>query len=131
MIRIHRLRLRFASRRRPNSLPPYWKQVRAVVAFTPVLVLAAGCGQSADTPPASAKPDVIVTLDGPHHACVVALSSEAQGSTISCDDLVPFMRDELRLTNGAVCGIRTVPPVDEAQLTKIKVGLKDAGYRIR
>ncbi|MGC1520285.1 MAG: hypothetical protein WA803_01990 [Steroidobacteraceae bacterium] len=94
----------------------------------------AGCGSSTNTPAAgsaaiAAKPDVIVTIDGVHHACVVALSSEPQGSSVACDDIVPFMRDELRLAGGSTYDLRTIPEVDAAQKAKVESNLKGAGYR--
>src|SRR5882672_8590582 len=88
--------------------------VRAVFDSITVFTLLAGCGPSADTPvpvppPIAARSDVIVTFDGERHACVVALYSEAQGSAISCEDVVPFVRDELRLPSGSIYDIRTIP----------------------
>jgi hypothetical protein len=93
-----------------------------------------GCGSStnvptAASPPTGAKPDVIVTVDGARHACVVALHSEAQGSIISCDDIVPFVRDELRLASGSIYDIRTTPDVPAAQMAKVEASLNGAGYR--
>ncbi len=107
--------------------------VRAAFASVVGLLLA-GCGQSANTPPPApppiaAKPDVIVTLDGEHHTCLVALYSEAQPSSISCDDVVPFVRDELRVKSGSIYDIRTTPKVDEAERAKVESSLKGAGYR--
>jgi hypothetical protein len=108
--------------------------VRAVFASITVFTLLAGCGPSADTPvpvPAriAARSDVIVTVDGVRHACVVALYSEAQGSAISCQDVVPFVRDELRLPSGSIYDIRTIPDVDEAEMARVEASLKGAGYR--
>jgi hypothetical protein len=116
----------------PSSL-----RARAVLGSALGLVVLAGCGQPANTPaaapavppPIAAKPDVIVTLDGARHDCLVALYSEAQGSFISCDDVVAFVRDELRVPSGAIYDIRTAPNVDEAQRTKVEANLKGAGYR--
>jgi hypothetical protein len=90
-----------------------------------------GCGQSATPvpPPIAAKADVIVTLDGKQHACVVSLYSEAQGSIVPCDDIVPFLRDELRVPSGAIYDIRTIAHVDDAEMAKIGTNLKGAGYR--
>jgi hypothetical protein len=108
--------------------------IRVVLAATTSFVLLAGCGSSANTPvPApqriASKPDVIITFDGERHACVVALFSEAQGSTISCGDVVPFVRDELRLPSGSIYDIRTIPDVDEAEMSSVGASLKSAGYR--
>ncbi len=99
-----------------------------------VLITPAGCGSSTNTSapgaaPIAARPDVIVTIDGAHHACLVALYSEPQGSTVSCDDIVPFVRDELRLAGGSIYDIRTISEVDTAQMAKVKSGLDGAGYR--
>jgi hypothetical protein len=75
------------------------------------------------------KSDVIVTLDGEHHTCVVALISEPQGSTVPCADVVPFVRDELRLASGSIYDIRTIANVDDAERAKLEKNLKGAGYR--
>jgi hypothetical protein len=105
-----------------------------ITVLTAAFIWLAGCGSSTNAPTpvsrlASAKPDVVVTVDGARHACVVALASEAQGSTISCDDVVSFVREELRLASGSVCDIRSTPGVDAAQVAKVAAGLKGAGYR--
>ena len=102
-----------------------------VFAFNMAFISLAGCGQSANTPgppPMAARPDVINTLDGERQACVVALYSEAQGSTIACADVVPFVRDELRLPSGSIYDIRTIAKVDEAQMATVEASLKGAGY---
>jgi hypothetical protein len=72
---------------------------------------------------------VIVTIDGARHTCVVALPSEPQGSTIPCDDVVPFVRDELRVPSGSIYDVLTISNVDEAAVTQLEARLKDAGYR--
>jgi hypothetical protein len=105
---------------------------RALFASTLGFALLAGCGPSANTPapvspPIAVRPDVIITFDGKQ--CLVALYSEAQGSAISCDDVVPFVKDELRVPSGSIYDIRTIPEVDEAQRTRVEASLKDAGYR--
>jgi hypothetical protein len=110
---------------------------RHTLSFYPILVaglmLLAGCGSSnsapAPAPAIAAKPDAIVTFDGVRHTCVVALSGEAQGSMVSCADLIPFMRDELRLAKGAVYDTRTIGTPDAAEVAKTSQNLKDAGYR--
>ena len=107
---------------------------RAVIASTAVFTLLSGCGPSANTPvppppPIAARPDVIVTIDGKHHACVVALYSEAQGSTISCDDVIRFVRDELRLASGSIYDIRTDSDADQAVMAGVGASLTGAGYR--
>jgi hypothetical protein len=112
-------------------------RARAVLACALGLAVLAGCGQSANTPvpapaappPIAARPDVIVTLDGARHDCLVALYSEPQGNIIPCDDVVAFVRDELRVPSGAIYDIRTAPNIDEAQKTKVEASLKGAGYR--
>jgi hypothetical protein len=106
---------------------------RVGTVFT-MMGLLAGCGSAADnseagSPPIAAKPDVIVTLDGQRHTCVVALYTEAQGSAVLCSDVVPFVRDELRVPSGAIYDIRSIPDVDEAEITRVGDSLKAAGYR--
>lgn len=87
-----------------------------------VLMMLGGCG------PAE-RPDAIVTIDGVRHACVVALHSEEQGSTVPCSDVVAFLRDELRLAGGSSYGVRTVADVDATEVTRVDASLKAAGYR--
>jgi type IV pilus biogenesis protein CpaD/CtpE len=107
--------------------------MRRVLAICVPLLLA-GCGSSnnAATPaPAAmtAKPAVIITFDGERHICVVALSSEAQGSIIPCADVVPFVRDELRVASGSIYDTRTIAKFDAAEMAKTTQSLNDAGYR--
>jgi hypothetical protein len=66
---------------------------------------------------------------GEHHTCVAALSSVAQGSAIACDDVVAFVRDELRVPSGSIYDIRTVPNVEQADVAKVEASLKAGGYR--
>jgi hypothetical protein len=77
-----------------------------------------------------ARSDVTVTLDGKRRKCVVKLSSETQGSSISCDDVVPFVKEELRLPSGSIYDIRTSSPGDEGEIAKIRASLNGAGYRL-
>ena len=94
------------------------------------IALLVGCGSSGNAPTTmAAKPDVIITFDGAQHACVVALYSEAQGSTIACADVIPFLRDELRLKKGSLYDTRTVSTVDHAEIQKTTADLQNAGYR--
>jgi hypothetical protein len=107
--------------------------MRRVLAISAPLLLI-GCGSSSNAPPPAsaaiaAKPDVIITFDGERHTCVVALSSEAQGSIVPCADVIPFMRDELRLASGSIYDTRTIAKTDEAEVAKTTQNLKDAGYR--
>jgi len=94
----------------------------------------AGCGPSANTSasgsaPIAARPEVVITLDGARHTCVVALYNEAQGSAVACTDVVPFVRDELRVPSGSVYDLRTVANVDEAEVKRVGASLNAAGYR--
>jgi hypothetical protein len=111
--------------------------IHAVLAsLVPLLLI--GCGSpsgSPTNPPASAspaiaaKPDVIVTFDGERHSCVVALYSESQGSIVPCTDIVPFIRDELKVASGSVYDTRTIAQVDAGEVAKTTQNLNDAGYR--
>lgn len=104
-----------------------------------VLVIAiplAGCGSSTEAPASyqgppliAAKADVIVTLDGKQHVCVVALNNEQQGNNIACDDVVAFVKDELRLPSGSVYDIHGDKDADKAEVARVAAGLKGAGYR--
>jgi hypothetical protein len=96
-------------------------------------VCLAGCGPQ--TPPTSgavqaSKPaDVIVTLDGVHHQCLVALAKEEHGSSIACGDITSFLKDELRLPAGATYDMRTTSEVSHEESTRVKENLNTAGYR--
>jgi hypothetical protein len=99
-----------------------------------VFVSLAGCGPSADTPAPvppqiAAKPDVIITIDSSRKTCLVALLKEAQGSAVACDEVVPFVRDEMRVASGSIYDLRTTPGVDAAQTQKVQANLNGAGYR--
>ncbi len=71
----------------------------------------------------------MVTLDGVRHSCLVKLYTEAQGSTVPCGDVVPFVRDEMRLRGGSIFDIATIPQVSDAEIAAVGGKLKDAGYR--
>jgi hypothetical protein len=72
---------------------------------------------------------VTITFDGKRRKCVVALSSEAQGSAISCGDVVSFVSEELRVPSGAIYDIREISDVDETEVAKVSADLNSAGYR--
>ena len=93
-----------------------------------VAALLAGCGPNS-APKIAERADVTITIDGRHHTCVVALSKEAQGSAVPCGDVVPFLRDELRLQSGSIYDIRTIPDIDDKELAGLGANLKGAGYR--
>jgi hypothetical protein len=106
--------------------------VRAGVASITGFILLAGCGSSANGPvptPIAAKPDVIITFDEARHTCVVTLSSESQGSAVPCEEVVPFVKEQLRLPSGSIYDIRAVSKVDEAEMAKVGASFKSAGYR--
>jgi len=105
---------------------------RAATICAPLLLI--GCGSSSNAPapvsaPMTAKPAVIITFDGERHMCVVALSSEAQGNIIPCADVVPFVRDELRVASGSIYDTRTIAKFDAAEMAKTTQSLNAAGYR--
>jgi hypothetical protein len=102
--------------------------LRAVLLSGVIPVLLVSCGSS--TPPKIAeRPDVIITLDGKRHACVVALDKEPQGSTVQCKEAASFVKDELRAPPGSIYDIRTVANVDDTQIASVRDALNDAGYR--
>jgi hypothetical protein len=106
-------------------------RLKLLVAGT-LVALFAGCGPSTCTsaaPKLAARADVTVTVDGIQHACVVALATEAQGSVVPCGDVVPFVRDELRLPSGSIYDVRTISDVKEEEIAAVGAKLKDAGYR--
>ena len=96
--------------------------------FAPMLV--ASCGASSGTPPKIAeRPNVIITLDGNRHACVVALDKEPQGSAVPCKEAVSFVKDELRVQPGSIYDIRTVATVGDTEIASVRSALDEAGYR--
>lgn len=107
--------------------------MRRVLAISvPLLLIGCGSSNNAAAPVAAAMtahPAAIVTFDGERHMCVVALSSEAQGSIVPCADLVPFMRDELRLASGSIYDTRKIGQFDAAEMAQTTQKLNDAGYR--
>ena len=103
------------------------KRITLLIVLTPLLL--AGCGPSS-APPIADKPDVIITVDGANHTCVAALYNEPQGSTVPCADLIPFIRDELRMASGSIYDIHALSAAaDNAEITKVRSSLAEAGYR--
>jgi hypothetical protein len=106
------------------------RMLRIFLASNMGAVLLAGCGPSANTDPKIAeKADVTITVDGKHDACVVALYKEAQGSSIPCAEVVPFLRDQLRLQGGSIYDVHIIPGIDAAEMAGLGASLKGAGYR--
>jgi hypothetical protein len=104
--------------------------LRTLLASPVVAVLLAGCGPSASTDTKIAeRADVTIAVDGKHHDCVVALDKEAQGSSIPCAEVVPFLRDQLRLQGGSVYDVHIIPGIDAAEMAGLGASLKGAGYR--
>lgn len=104
----------------------------SILAASPALL--AACGSSHKAPaPVSAQmtpnPAVIITFDGDRNMCVVALSREDQGNIIPCADVVPFIRDELRVASDAIYDTRTIGKFDAAEMAKTTQSLNSAGYR--
>ncbi len=95
-----------------------------------------GCGKSTnstDSAPLASRPDVTVKFDGKRRKCIVALPSEAQGSTISCDEVVSFIKDELRVPSNSIYDVDAIPDSDsdshQAEIAKVRSSLDGAGYR--
>jgi hypothetical protein len=104
----------------------------AIIVSTTALLALAGCGKSTGTsesPRIAARPDVTVKFDGKRRKCVVALASETQGSVISCDEVVPFVKDELRLPPGAIYDVGATSGGDDAEVAKVRANLDNSGYR--
>jgi len=62
---------------------------------TTVLLLLSGCGKSTSNTgaaPIASHPDVTVDFDGKRRKCIVSLPNEAQGSIISCEEVVSFIK---------------------------------------
>jgi hypothetical protein len=107
-------------------------KVLGTLIMSAIAIALAGCGPSASPsapPTIAARADVIVTLDGGRHSCVVALYNEPQGSIVPCSDVVSFIKDELRVASGAVYDVRTIPRVNEAEMARVVGDLNGAGYR--
>jgi hypothetical protein len=104
----------------------------SLLATSALFALFTGCGPSTCTsvpPKLAARADVIVTFDGVHHTCTVALYNEPQGNAVPCGDVVPFIRDELRLPSGSIYDILTIASVKEEEIAAVGAKLKGAGYR--
>jgi hypothetical protein len=117
-------------RRRASGYTGGMISLRSRLASSVVVAVLTGCGHSDGSEPKIAeRADVNITLDNQRHTCVVALDQEPQGSSVRCDEAVPFLKDELRLKAGAVYDIRVTPGFDEAQMTHLGTSLNEAGYR--
>jgi hypothetical protein len=111
-------------------------RITILIMMAPLLLV--GCGSSTNapasgaasvSPPIADKADVIITVDGVHHSCVAALYSEPQGSTVPCEELIPFIRDELRIPSGSIYDIHAVAAGDTVEMSKVRASLTEAGYR--
>jgi hypothetical protein len=106
----------------------------AMATSAAAVMLLVACGKSGSpsgSASAARQPDVTVKIDGTRHKCIVALAGEKQGNVIPCDDVVSFVKEELRVPGGSIYDIATVSAVDEASTTKVRAALDGAGYRPR
>jgi hypothetical protein len=105
--------------------------LRAVLAALLFSLLLPGCGPSANAPGAkiAERADVTITVDGKRHACIAALYKEPQGNNIPCADLIPFLKEQLRLPGGSVYDIQAVAVADAPEAAQVAASLKQAGYR--
>jgi hypothetical protein len=102
---------------------------RAFLLFGLIPSVLVGCGSSNTPPKLAERPDVIITLDGKRHTCVVALEKEPQGSTVPCKEAVSFVKDELRVPGGSIYDVHIVANVDNAEIASVRDALNGAGYR--
>ncbi len=102
---------------------------RALLLSSVIPAVLAGCGSSGTPPKIAERADVIITLDGKRHACVVALDKEPQGSSVPCKEAVSFVKDELRVPPGSIYDIRTVANVDDTEIASVRAAFNEAGYR--
>jgi hypothetical protein len=118
--------------------PVVLADIRAVCRPATVLMMfmtLMGCGKStgggADSTPIASRPDVTVKYDGKRRRCVVALPTEAQGSIVACDDIVSFVRDDLRVPSGSIYDLGAISDSDSepAEIAKVRASLDGAGYR--
>jgi hypothetical protein len=108
---------------------------RTALAFAAASFLLGACGSRSDgpasntaSPPTADKADVIISVDGAQHTCVVSLASEAQGSSIPCKEAAAFIRDELRVASGSSYDLR-MRGAEEVEVAGVRASMKDAGYR--
>lgn len=93
-------------------------------------LLLTGCGHSASSIPRIAdRADVNITLDSERRTCVVALAQEQQGSTVKCEEVVPFLKDELRVKPGTVYDVHITRDFDRERMAQLGASLNGAGYR--
>jgi hypothetical protein len=120
-----------------GKCPAVLADLRAVchpAAVLMMLMTLMGCGKSTggtDSTPIASRPDVTVKYDGKRRKCVVALPTEAQGSVIACDDIVSFVKDELKVPSGSIYDLGTISDSDShsAEIAKVRASLDGAGYR--
>jgi hypothetical protein len=108
------------------------RKVRTAAFAAASVVAACGASNNAPTsvlPQSANKADVLVTLDSVHHECMVTLSKEEHGNSIACGDIIPFLKDELRLPTGATFDVRTTQEVSKADSGNLRKSLSAAGYR--
>jgi len=105
-----------------------------MIAAPAIALMLSGCGKSGSTSGAATegrKPDVTVKVDGARHKCMVTLAGEANGSSVACDDVVSFVREELRVPSGSIVDIAAVAGAADVETTKVRAAFDGAGYHPR
>jgi hypothetical protein len=109
-------------------------ELRAIFLTISIAATLVGCGHSVPSPIQATSPaptpDVIVTMDGPHHTCVVAKYNEMHSQAIDCTAVASYFRDELGLSGGTFYDLRTIPDVSEVDMTYLQASLGSAGYHL-
>ncbi len=109
------------------AVPADSRAVCRSAAFLMMLMTLMGWGKS--TGGTESAP--IVKYDGKRRKCVVVLPTEAQGSVIACDDVVAFVKDELRVPGNSIYDLGTIPESDPhpVEIARVRASLDGAGYR--
>ena len=110
-------------------------QARAAFIFASSSILVAACGSQSAGPatnvassPTAEKADVTIVVDGARHACVVSLLREAQGSSIPCNEVIAFIKEELRVASGSSYDLR-LHGAAESEAASLRNSLRGAGFR--
>ena len=107
-------------------------RVRGLVCLSLISIALYGCTEGEQTTTSVEVPEgahFVLTFDGPHGNCIVALDKNIHGTRVPCREVVSYLRDSPRVTAESRFDLITISDVNAEEYEEVMAALKQAGYR--